>query len=434
MAKSALSIDKYLKRQHDVFTAYVNDSGKETTLLPFISAYSEEDGINYKPEDMFALIDSYLHSNLITEEEKELYNQTLRVPSNTIFKRGKIITELIIENQGSMDFLAKYQEHFAKKDGKLEPYSENYLLKCRDYYLEHTTNVAIKEAYQNVLNLSDRGQFDVELINQILEFKTNEEAIEFIHRINISKTSIIKLAMEYQTLYPANLSNIKRLSKIIELSFKKQERKAKFIDDNVNTAGNYNKVTILRKILEEYLLSDIEDISELFPKYSFNRYKFNETIKDAKASNTPVLNSLIDKYRAKDLSIANSYKEIIDNIRNAYENGINYGYGYREFNIYDYYYLKGSVRSAKLVEYAKRLYNVDEYKMFYDLVKEFDQDNVTSNKETLIATLRTVNDITEMIIDYLVAMNLPLTEEMYNAVETRYYDKDITCETNLHVA
>ena len=433
MAVNAINIDKYLKRQQEIFNAYIEANGKEVSILPFIESYSKEDNEEYTKENIFNYLNSYIKSNQISESDKEKYNQTRLVSNSLIFKRGRIITEVLIENQGSFDILPKYQAHFAKKDGKLEPYSQKYLLKCRDYYLSHTDNKGILLSYQKVVELANRGNYDVELLTKILEIPDNKSAIDFIRRINISKLSLKTLIDEYKTIYPANQKSIDRLNKIYKKAFKVEPKVVKFIEYKENRDTLENKLITLRRILEEYLMSDIEDINEIFPKYNYNEYKFNEIIKDAKTGSDIILNNLINKYYAKVLSITNSYKELIEAIMQAKYNGINYGYGYREFNIYDYYTLKNGASSNTLLAFAKKIYNQDDFLKVKDIINEYNQDDLKLSKDKLREEISNKNENTDLILDYLEYAKLPFTKDMYEAVLDRFENKDITFEIEENV-
>lgn len=421
-----IDLDDYLKRQKEIFSAFMDSSGKEVSVTPFVSKYEKEDNTNYASEDLLKYLNSYVNSNLITEEEKELFNKTKLVPSDLIFKRGRLIIEALIESQGDTSDLPRLGAEFAKKDGKLKPYDNKYLLKCRDYYLKKSKNADILLAYKNVCELVSRGSYDIELPLKILEISSNEKAIEFINRINISKTSLRKLVNEYETLYPANTANITRLNYLLKEAYKTDNKVVKFIEQKVSHDTIKDRLVHLRRILEEYLISDIEDISELFNKHNFNSYKFKETLKDAKSSRDILLNNLISKYEAKRLSINNSYKELISKIMQAKYNGINYGYGYREFNSYDYYTLKDGIEAETLIKHAKMIYESEDAKEFEKVINEFEIKDTTTREE--LSKLYTGDANTDLILDYLEYANLPISTQMFEAIKDRFENNDITFE------
>ncbi|MCH5166465.1 MAG: hypothetical protein J1F35_01100 [Erysipelotrichales bacterium] len=428
MAVKTVALDEYIKRQHDVFNAYISSNGKESSVLPFVSEYSKSDEIEYTPENIINYLNSYIKSKQISNQEVKQYNQTRLIPNDIIFKRGRIITEMLIENQGSKEILPRYQAYFAKKDGKLQPYSESYILKCRDYYLEHTKNQAILFAYQNVEELATRGKYDIELITKVLAIKDNTQALDFLNRINISKVSFGNLVTEYQTLYPADLGNLARLRFLYDNLHNQISKVVKFVNVKEHKETLEYRLLSLRRILEEYLMSDIENISELFTKHNFNEYKFNELLKDAELSKDRILHGLINKYNAKKASVNNSYKSILDLIIKAKRNGINYGYGYRELNIYDYYTIKNGISSKTLLDYAKNVYDVDTYNEVKDIIDNFNQDDISNTKEELLNSISNKNNKTTLIIDYLEFASLPLTIEMYEGVLERNQNKDISFE------
>ena len=428
MAVKTVALDEFIKRQHDVFNAYIESNGKEISVLPFVSEYSKSDDTEYTPESVINYLNSYIKSNQISNKEIKQYNKTRLVPNDIIFKRGRIITEVLIENQGSMDILPRYQAYFAKKDGKLEPYSDAYILKCRDYYLEHTKNQAILFAYQNVAELATHGKYDIELLTKILAIKDNKQALDFLNRINISKVSFGNLINEYQTLYPGDLVNLPRLRFLFDNIHSQMTKVVKFIDFREKKETLEYRLLSLRRLLEEYLMYDFESISELFTKHSFNEYKFNEILKDAEQSNDTILQGLINKYKAKKVSVENTYKSILDLIIKAKRDGINYGYGYREFNIYDYYTIKNGIPSQTLLKYAKNIYDDETYEEISSIVNTFNQDNVSNSKEDLLNQINNKNNKTTFIVDYLEFASLPLTIEMYEGVLERNQNKDISFE------
>lgn len=427
-----ISIDEYLKRQKDVFNTYVESHGRETSLLPLIDEYKKNDKVDYREEDVLRYLTSYIKSNLITKEELDSYNQTRVISNEIIFRRGKTIVKALIQSQGDQSELTKYASYFARQDGKFNPYPMRYIYKCRDYYLTHSKNQTLVGCYKTIINLVKRGEYDVELLNQILALESNQEAIKFINQINISKASLRTLIEEYKVLYPANNDDINRLNNIYKEAYKFNEKVVKFIDLKPEHETLNERIKKLKRILEEYLISDIRDISDLYPKYRFTDYKFRETIKDAKTGNDIILNSLLNKYFAKEQYILEQIKNIIDKIIQAYENGVFYGNGYRKMNLYDYYILKVEYTTDELITYAKKIYNRNDYNKIVTILRSFKEKQVTSSSllNTLSKDKSLTNEQIEDVISYLEYSNLPLSEELFYATLERYNDKDIEFENN----
>lgn len=258
-----IKLDEYLKRQKELFNAYITSSGQEVSVMPFASSYNQQDNKTYTGDDLLRYIDSYTKGNLITNEELDKYNNTKKMPNDLIFKRGRIIIEAIIASHGDTKNLDRLGRDFAKKDGRLHPYDNKYLLKCRDYYLKNSKNEDLINAYKNVCELVARGTYDIELPLKILEMQDNKKAISFINRINISKSSLRKLVNEYETLYPANTANITRLNYLLKEAYKTGSDLVKFYEAKVSHDTIKDRLTALRRMLEDYLISDIEDISNL---------------------------------------------------------------------------------------------------------------------------------------------------------------------------
>lgn len=425
-----ISIDEYLTRQKSVFDTYVESHGRETSLLPLIEEYKRNDLVEYQPEDILRYLTSYIKSNLITEEELASYNQTRIVSNEIIFKRGKMIVKALIQSQGDEAELTKYSVYFAKQDGKFNPYPKKYLYKCRDYYLTHSKNQALVSCYKTIINLAKRGEYDVELLNQILSIESNQDAINFIHQINISKASLKSLIDEYKVLYPANKDDYNRLNNLYRESYKFNEKVVKFIDLKQKHETLNDRIKNLKRILEEYLISDTRNISDLFVKYHFTEYKFKETIKDAQSSRDVILSSLLNKYLAKEQHILEKSKNIIDKIMQASTNGVFYGNGYRQINLYDYYILKDELTTDELISYAKKIYNRDDYNKIVIVLRSF-KENIISKTELLnfLAKDKNLNNtIIEDIISYLEFSHLPLSKEIFYATLERYNENDIDFE------
>lgn len=420
-----IKLRTYLQRQNELFNAYISSNGKEISVLPFIEKYQEEDEKEYTGDDLLKYISSFVHSKRISDEELASYNKTKKVPNDIIFKRGRIIIEEIIASHGDTKNLEELGQDFAKKDGRLHPYDNAYLLKCRDYYLKTSKNLDILLAYKNVCELVNRGSYDIELPIRILNIKDNKKAIQFINRINISKTSLRRLIDEYETLYPASTANITRLNFLLKEAYKTETKENHFYESNRPQETLKTRLTSLRRMLEEYLIKDIEDISNLFSKYHFNSYKFNETLKDANSSKDVMLHNLVYKYLAKVNAVNNTYKTILNKIMQAKYNGINYGYGYREFNAYDYYMLKEEIPKGVLIKYAKQIYDEEDASSIISVIEEYEVDNPVSREE-LMSAHKEAN--TELILDYLEYASIPLSEKTFASVLTRFAENDISFE------
>lgn len=147
---NVIKLNDYLKRQKELFDAYIKSSGKEISVDAFKERYELEDGVAHTSDDLLKYIYSYVKSKRITEAELSSYNDTKKVPNDIVFKRGRIIIESLIASQGNTQDLEKLASEFAKKDGKIHPYDNKYLLKCRDYYMRTSKNADILMAYKNV--------------------------------------------------------------------------------------------------------------------------------------------------------------------------------------------------------------------------------------------------------------------------------------------
>ena len=106
-------------------------------------------------------------------------------------------------------------------------------------------------------------------------------------------------------------------------------------------------------------------------------------------------------------------------------NGINYGYGYREFNTYDYYMLKNGVDRDKLIEYANKIYEPDDANAIISVISEYEVDSPLLREE--LETFYQSSD-SSLILDYLEYSNIPLSLETFRAVQTRFHENDISFE------
>lgn len=429
-----VSIDTYVKRQKEIFDAYIESNGKKSAIIPFVEKYSSEDSKDYSIKDVLKYIKLYINSNLIKEEEAKKFNGTKKVSNKVIFNRGKLLVQKLIESKGDFEELSKYTKEFAKADDRMHPYPASYLDTCRDYYLSHTKNIERLENYKRVMSLASRGdEYDIELINTLLEMDRIEKAVNFVKEINISKSSLVGLRQKYRLLYPANKKELSKINEIIDLSFRTNEKVIKFIDRKQTTMTNQDKIKIIKRMIEDYLLSDYEDISELFPKYNFNKYKFKETLKDAKTSRDIILNNLINNYYAKSNAIKSEKQEILNKLINAYDNGINYGNGFRSFNSHDFYLMINGNKVESLLEYAKDIYDSETLKKLKKILESFSLDKVYKTKSALINAItkftkngRELSDEEkELIIDYMEYTNLPYSSSVFFECAERYFDNDI---------
>lgn len=425
MAK-VIKLDEFIKRQKEVFNTYVETNGREVDLKPYIAKYSSEDDTIYSDTDIFKYLDLYIKSNLITDAEVDAYNKTRLIPGEIIFKRGKEIVGALIQSQGNIYAISRYKRIYAEEDGKLSSYNDKYLIKCRDYYLSHTNNNEIKMSYQNVMDLAKRGKYDIELINRLLQMPDDKTGITFINQINISKISLRKLIDEYKTVYPANRAEIKRLEYMLKEAFRFNDRVVKFIEQKSRRETLRERLLNLHRILEEYLIQDIFDISELFPKYNFNEYKFREVLKDGAESRDVLLKSLIDKYQTKDNVVLANFKTIIENILRAYNEGINYGNGYREINYYDVYLLKQGYSNETIIKFAYRICSKEDLERLFMILSVYTTSKAFNNTNELVKSLDEQAD--KDLIDYLQYANIPLSKEMYYALKERYQTNDIELE------
>lgn len=432
-----IKIDKYIDRQKEIYNAYVNSNGKKSEIMPFVDKYSKEDKKEYTLNDVLKYLKIYLSSNLANEEDKNKYQGTKKVSNKVIFNRGKLLVQRLIESKGNIDELDSYIDIFTKQDDKTRPYKKGYLKTCIEYYVENTKNKEKINTFNLVMNLSTRSdEYDIELINNLLNMNDINKAVKFVKEINISKSSLISLRQKYKLLYPANKKEIVKINKIIDESFKMNEKVMRFLDQRQLTLTNQDKIKILKRMLEEYILNDIEDIEELYPKYNFNKYKFKETLKDAKTSRDIILINLIDNYYAKTNAILASKQEIIEKIKAAYENGINYGNGYRKMNMYDFYRIAGYDTIESLNKYANKLYKNEEANKMKNILSSFTLDKVFKNKQQLLKSIdrfskngkTLTEEQKELIVDYLEYANLPYTTELFFQTAERYIDNDLVIE------
>jgi hypothetical protein len=296
----------------------------------------------------------------------------------------------------------------------------------------NTKNQKLVDIYNTVISLhkdEQTNEFDISLIQKLVSMNDIIDAINLLKNINISNVSLKRLVNTYQVLYPANKKELEYLFNIIDTMQKQNDSKIL-----PNDISNKNKrLENLRKLLEYYLISDEDDISKVPKKYHMSTYSFNEAIKDALVSNDQVLISLIDKYQAKEESIKESNSNIIKSIGNAIINGINYGNGFRRFNLYDYMNMCGSLELDTIKSNIKEYFNEDETIYILSVLKSLDLHNRYQSVDDLKNKIglfskngrNMLESEKELVLDYISSNNLPINNNMFFAISERYFDGDL---------
>jgi hypothetical protein len=426
-----VDIDTLLDRIHELFNTYIQ-SGKEIDLLPLLDKYGKIDRKIYTIEKAMQYIKLYVTSKNITINELEKYNEVSKLDTKVIFMRGKKAMLSLIKSNGDEKELYILAKYFSNEDGKVNSYSVRYVKKCLEYYMINTKNQKLVDIYNTVISLhkdEQTNEFDISLIQKLVSMNDIIDAINLLKNINISNVSLKRLVNTYQVLYPANKKELEYLFNIIDTMQKQNDSKIL-----PNDISNKNKrLENLRKLLEYYLISDEDDISKVPKKYHMSTYSFNEAIKDALVSNDQVLISLIDKYQAKEESIKESNSNIIKSIGNAIINGINYGNGFRRFNLYDYMNMCGSLELDTIKSNIKEYFNEDETIYILSVLKSLDLHNRYQSVDDLKNKIglfskngrNMLESEKELVLDYISSNNLPINNNMFFAISERYFDGDL---------
>lgn len=336
----ALPLETLLARQKEVFNVFIANNGREVSIMPLVKKYSQEDGLidtPYSYTKIFDYIKMYVNSDRITEEELAIYQGLLDVPEELKIKRGKEIVTFLIENRMNWKEVAILAKKYAMEDGRFLSYPAETMKEWRRIFLNQNQDEEIIKNYQAARELNRRRvsqEYDVLLLDKLLEFKSIEEAAKFIESINISRVSLMGLLDAYKVLFPTKQDETKRVQEIIDLAFKDTQAISKNFIQHTETKRQ-ERVINFKALLEEFTISDIERIDTLYSKYNFTKYTFNETLKDMQVSNDKIISLLIDKYELKIATIINRRVEEVKQILSGLYNGINYNGAFHKLNFYD---------------------------------------------------------------------------------------------------
>lgn len=426
-----ISIDKLLVRGKEIFDAYTS-SGKEVDLLPLLKQYGIEDKKVYTIDKAYKYLLMYVTSKNIKEEELAKYNEIEKVDPKLIFKRGKKALLMLIKSNNDEKQLYLLAASFARVDGRVNPYPISYVRASLDYYIKNSKNQKLIDTYYAVVELTKNNkkqEFDLKLIQEIIKLNDIESAVAFIKNINISDVHLNNLVNSYCILYPANTTEIIYLRQL--MSIYNDEKQNKLIPKDENeTRGSIKE---LKRILEDYLIKDVVDIKEILDNHQISIYEFREVLKDAIKKNDPILISLIDKYHVKENILIEYRNSIVTNIGNFILNGINFGNGYRAYNVYDFLIQNNKYDIETIIETVKELFNPDDSDYIIEFLKNMDLTDAYNSIDDLSSSIgifskngrNLSDDEKNMILSYIDELGLPLNNSVFFATCERYIDGDL---------
>lgn len=429
-----IGLDNLLARQREIFTAYTS-SGRETDLLPLLDQYSMEDRQVYTIEKAYRYLLLYTTSKNIRDEELVRINELQKIDPNLIFKRGKKIIQILIKSNNDQKQLYLLAASFAKIDGRINPYPVSYVKKALEYYITHSKNHELIGTYYAVVELtknSENREFNLSLIEELIKLNNIVTAVAFIKNINISDVRLNNLVNSYCVLYPANTDELMYLKQLMALY--KDNSKSKIIPEK--EIEKRISIKKLKRILEDYLISDIEDIKEIFAKYEVSEYEFNEALKDIVFKNDPILISLIDKYNIKKQLMAEYRHSLIKNIGNSIISGINYGNGFREYNEYDFLVQSHNLSITTICEIVKEIFTTDESDyiinvlMNLDLTPKYTCINDLSSRIGVFSKKgRNLTDKEkDVILSFIEENKFPINNSVFFATCERYFNEDLVLD------
>ena len=436
----AILLETILKRQKEVFDLYIANNGREVSLQPLVKKYSEEDlenGQLYPFVKVFEYLKLYISSENISEQELEEYNRVTTMNYEMKFNRGKEIVMYLIENQNRWNEMAVLAKKYAVEDGRFRSYTSDELKEWRRVFLENNKDEELDKTYRTVVELSRNRKntgYDLNLLKKLLEFNNIEEAAKFVTKISISQKSFNTLVSAYQTIYPNKKTELEYIKSVREEVFNKKENTTKFVPSATIAAKKEQKLIRFKNMLEEYLTSDIEKISDLYSKYEFRDYSFKEFYKDMEATEDKILQLLMNQYEAKITAIAEIRREEVNKILIGIVSGVSYGGAYRKINYYDIKMIT-DMSLDDILKYAHKFFTRREY----ELIKTFVENKLISRtyqtKEELFASVnygrngKMVSDEEKwMVINFIESNNWPYSTQLFLDTICRYLDKELVIE------
>lgn len=441
-------IEKTLKREKEIFEEYIKHNGHLTELTFLSTKYEQEDNTpgSFSLNKISRYLSRYCESDLITEEEKEK-KEAETISNKTMFDRGKKICKLLTSGNcvwSEVDYLC---EEYAKCDGRLAKYKRADLQVYLNFYLKHTTNDTMRQTYKIVEEFRKRGykgDYSVDIVDKILSFDSEAEAIEFIKNIGISKSSLGTIRNVYSVVYPTKGTSVNILDHIILECFKKNPEHAKSVTAQKNkerAERNYQKrMDDLKRLLQDYVTGDYEELaSPLLKKYDYTLYKFRETLKDAADTQDLILQELLNQYRMKIAYLEARRSEEVEMLYKAINNGVITKTGVRSANSYDFYCLT-NLPPIEFCAYANSKFPGSTAEKISDFMeKHVLNHRVYKTVEELINTnnygkgsLATIEE-RRRIASFMQANNWPLSSVLFIDTAREYFvgNLEISYESEL---
>lgn len=425
-----------LFREKEIFDTFVNSSGRSTSLLPFIEKYSQEDGVEYTIDKIKHYLNMYLNSRCITDIELKSYEMANKLPAKVVFRRGLEIYKIYISSRAKWQSVLPLKDKYAKEDGRLNSYDLKTLQQFLEYYLHNTKETVRQKNFDVVTSLakrSDNGDYDIELLNELVKYENIEDAVSLVKEIGISAQSIKSLYDLYKTIYPANTRDKRLIESIINSAFsdsKNTEIKFGIIEKNTKMRLNN-----LCRLLEEYLASDEIGVSvELLIKYNFSEYSFNQALKDASEVHDNILQKLLYQYHAKEKVLYAEKIKVIEAITRGIMYGVYYNETLKPINAYDYYSLT-NLDPKDILSLAQEVIEEDLFEelkayLTINIIETKKYTDINAFKKT--STYKMITNITEeekeYLLEYLLVANIPISSRLFKDLVTRYVDQDFILE------
>lgn len=437
----ALALETLLKRQKEIFEVFIANKGREVSLLPLVQKYRQEEGENHKTITFSKIYDYlrlYVSSNNISPSELEVYTRVTTMSDETKIKRGEEIVRLLVANRCDWREVSALAIKYAKEDGRIRSYTSETMKEWRSLFLINNKNDPLTIMYRKVLELSRNRTtqgYDILLLDKIVECPDLTSAMEFVRSIKISRTSLMDLLSAYRVVYPTKTDEQAFLIDCINGVFAKSQNTQRY--NPTIDPKKTQKLNNFKELLEEYTITDIEDIDTILGKHNFTKYSFNEFLKDQRASNDKVLQLLIDKYDLKTMSINARRSQELETILGYILNGICYGKEFLKFNSYD---LKMTTDLSwdDIIKYATRLLRQGELVTIRRFI-----ENITANREYetpeelveavnygITGTMATLED-KWTVAEFMTSQGWPYNAQLFTDTLARYLHHDIAIQKTM---
>lgn len=438
------NLENVLKRQKELFNSYIKTRSSEATLLSYLENYSKEDGKLYSFQLILDYLNLYLASDLITEIDLEKYNKKKTLSVKSIEDRGRELITKLIATRGKWENVEKIGIDYSQIDGMEQPYSIQTLRKYVNYFISRNIDPKLIKEYKIAFEFgknSSTANYDLNFIHSLLNNSMDDACLVLKSR-KVTLQQMRALRNIYANLFPENKDKTLFLDNLIDKTYLTIEMPKLKDSKEVDTSKketlrplNKKRVEDIKNLFREYMKRDVKDIEDLYSDLGLTKSHVFNALKNADIINDRELFDLIRQYKTKKQIVFAIRKSILELIMFYKNNGINYGNGLREFNLFDLYnMLDESVK--KLLFASKIIYSGSAGKDIKNYLLNLTTSRIYDTKEELLDKVsytfngRTINESEkEMIVSYMDFNGWPYSDKLFMDMSRRYIEGDLILKT-----